>query len=63
MKAEWLFLQSPLLVIVCWTETMRYHSAEHMVLAQRGLLLFVIFPLMALLFVLKHRLAKPTPAN
>ncbi len=50
----WFALQSPLLIIVGWTEAMRLHSLEHYVFAERGLLLFVMLPILAFLFVQRH---------
>jgi hypothetical protein len=44
-------LQSPLLIVIAWTELMRYHSVEHRIFAQRAMMLFIIFPLLALLLV------------
>jgi hypothetical protein len=44
-------LQSPLLIVIAWTELMRYHSVEHSIFAQRAMILFIILPLLALLLV------------
>jgi hypothetical protein len=48
---DFALLQSPLLIVIAWTELMRYHSVEHRIFAQRAMMLFIIFPLLALLLV------------
>ena len=53
MLVEWLLLQTPLLIIIGWTELMRAHSVEHAVFAQRGLILFILFPLLGALFEMR----------
>ncbi|HMK89278.1 MAG TPA: hypothetical protein VK446_06560 [Methylocystis sp.] len=60
--AEWLLLQSPLLIVAAWTEAMRSHSFEHPAFAQRGMMVFLFFPLLGLLFVLRDAERSGIPA-
>jgi hypothetical protein len=54
-------LQSPLLIVIAWTELMRYHSVEHRIFAQRAMMLFIIFPLLALLLVRREGNREASP--
>ena len=61
MLAEWLLLQGPLLIIIGWTELMRAHSVEHAVFAQRGMILFILCPLLGVVFELRKADARDAP--
>lgn len=56
-------LQTPLLILIAWTELMRYHSLEHRVYAQRAMMLFIILPLLALLMARREASREACPAD